>query len=116
MMIRDDHLDSEFRRAPYHQSCANAGIHTDDQRNSPRRGLFDDLLAHPIAVLQAMRHVKFGRAAGQFNGALQYYDRCGSVYVVVTVNENFLVSMNRTPKPVERALHAGERYRGVKVI
>ncbi len=90
VMVGDDHVDAQFVGAAHHFGGADAGIHADDQLDALcGRGLHH-FRAHAVAVLQTVRHVIAGDAAGELDGLREQHHGGGAVHVVVAVDQDLL--------------------------
>ncbi len=82
----------------------------------PVRGrLLDDVVAHVVAVANAVRNMEFRRAAAEFDGSLEDYDCGGAIDIVVAVDEDRLLVLDGGFDPVNGCLHAGHEVRRVQV-
>ena len=66
MMIGDDHVDAELVGARHHFGGADAGVDADDELHALFGRGFHHFASHAIAVLEAVRNVKIGGAAGEY--------------------------------------------------
>ena len=113
-MVRDDHVDAELVGAAHHFGGADAGVHADNQLHSLFGGGFHHFGPHAVAVLQAVRHMIGGDAAGQFEGLGQEHDAGGAVHVVVAVNQDALAFADRARDALDRRRHVAQGQRIVQ--
>ena len=90
VMVGDDDVDAEFVGAAHHFGGADAGIHADNQLHPLFGGGLHHFAPHAVAVLQAVRHVIRGGAAGEFEGLGEEHHAGGAVDVVVAVDQDAL--------------------------
>ena len=67
MVVGDDQVDSESMRGLGGSEGADAHVHTDDESNTRGGGTLDDIVAHVVAVANAVRHMKVGGASAEFD-------------------------------------------------
>ncbi len=88
VMVGDDDIDAELVGAAHHFGGADSGIHADNQLHSLHGGGLHDFRPHTVTVLQTVRDVIRGDAAGEFKGLGEQHDAGGAVHVVVAVDED----------------------------
>ena len=113
VMVGDDQVHSRAPRSFGGGEGADASVHADDQPHAVGRGALDHLVAHAIAFADAMRHVKVSRPTAQLDGRLQNDDRRGAVHVVVAINQNLLLALQRRFQSIESAFHPAHPQRVV---
>src|SRR5580700_3203129 len=93
-MVGDDQVDAETLRSFRGSEGADAHVHADDQANARGGSALDYIVAHIVALANAVRHVKVGGASAEFNRSLQDDDGHGAVHVVVAVDEDGLLAFD----------------------
>ena len=69
-MVGDDQVHAQPPGGFGRSEGADAHVHTDDEPDAGRGGLLDDVVAHVVAVANAVRNMKIGRAAAELDGGL----------------------------------------------
>ncbi len=115
MVIGDDQVHAQALRCFRRGKGANAHVHADDQPDAGGRGALDDVVAHVVAVANAVRDMEVGGAAAEFDGSLQDDDGGGAVHVVVAVDEDGFFALDGGIEPVDRRLHAAHQIGRVKM-
>ena len=62
-MVGDNQVHSQPPGSLGRSEGADTHIHTDDELDTGRGGSLDDVVTHVVAVADAVRNVKFSRAA-----------------------------------------------------
>ena len=110
-MVGDDQVHSSAARRFRGRERADARVNADDQPHAIRRCALDHLVAHAIALADAMRHMKIGRPTAEFDGRLQNDDRRRAIHVVVAIDENFFFALDRRFQPVQSGFHSRHQQR-----
>ena len=114
-MIGDDRVDTQFGRALDDGRFANPRIDADQEPNVVASGLLDDVHPHAVAVMHAMRHMKLGAAAGEFDCRPQHDYRACAVDIIVAVNQNAFMLGDGRPQALDGGAHAEHAIGVVKV-
>ena len=114
-MVGDDQVDAQPARRLRRSKGADAHIHADDELDAGSRGALDDVVAHVIAVADAVRNVEVGGAAAQLNRGLQD-DDCGrAIHVVVAVDQDGFFVLDGGFDAINRRLHARHQVRRMQM-
>ena len=114
VMVRNDDVDAQFVGAAHHFGGADAGIHADDQLHALFGGGLHHFAAHAVAVLQTVRHVIGGDAAGQFEGLGEQHHAGGAVHVVIAVDQDALALANGARDTLDGRRHVAQGHRIVQ--
>ena len=109
MMVGDDQVDAQPPGGFGRGEGADAHVHADDELDAGGGGALDDVVAHVVAVADAVRNMKVSRAAAQLNRGFEDDDRGGAVDVVVAIDQDLFFVLDRGFDPVDGGLHAGHQ-------
>ena len=70
------------------------------------------LRPHAVAVLEPVRNVVAGGAAGQLDGLGQQHHRRGAVHVVIAVDQDLLAAPDGRPQALDGPRHVAQRSAG----
>ena len=115
VMVGDDQVHAQPPGGFGGSESPDAHVHADDEPDTCRGRLLDDVVAHVVAVADAVRNMEFRRAAAQFNGGLEDYDCGGAIDIVVAVDQDRLFVLDGGFDPVNGRLHAGHEVRRVQM-
>ena len=114
VMVRDDDVDAQFVGAAHDFGGADAGIHADDQLHALFGGGLHYFGTHAVAVLQAVRHVIGGDAAGQFEGLGKQHDAGSAIHVVIAVDQDALALADGARDALDSGRHVAQGHRIVQ--
>ena len=115
VMVGDDQVHAQPPGGLGRSESPDAHVHADDEPDARRGGLLDDVVAHVVAVADAVRNMEFRRTAAELDGGLEDYDCGGAIDVVVAVDEDRLLVLDGGFDPVNRRLHTGHEVWRVQV-
>ena len=108
-MVGDNQVHAQPPRSLGRSEGADSHVHADDQLDARGRGALDDIVAHVVTVADAVRNVKFRRAAAQFDRGLED-DDCGrAIHVVVAVDQDGFFVLDCGFDAINGRLHAGHQ-------
>src|SRR5258708_28854308 len=116
MMVGDDEVEAEAARGFSGGKGANARINADDELDSSRGGLLNDIVLHAVAVTNAMGDVEISGAAEEFDHCLEDDNGGGAVNVIVAVNEDVFLAGNGVFPTKDGGRHAEHVIRRVHLI
>src|SRR5687768_5391965 len=116
MVIRDDHVEAVVTRPMKRCVSPDATVHTDDQFVTFGDCFFECGLLNAVAFGETVRDVEDGASAKQFQSAQKDRRARYTVDVVVTVNQNWFLSVNRLLEARYCLLHAEHQVRFVKLV
>ena len=114
-MVGDDQVHAQPPGGFGRSEGADAHVHADDEPDARGGGPLDDVVAHVVAVADAVRNVKFRGAAAELDGGLEDYDCGGAIDVVVAVDQDRFLVLDGGFDPVDGRLHAGHQVWRVQV-
>ena len=96
--------------------CGDAAIDADDQLVAFAESLLQRVLANAVAFGKAMRHVIPGRRTQHAQRAQKHRRARRAIDVVVAVNQNRFLIVDRLPQALHRVRHAAHQKWIVKLI
>ena len=114
-MVGDDQVHAQPPGGLGRSESPDAHVHADDEPDARSGGLLDDVVAHVVAVADAVRNMEFRRAAAELDGGLEDDDCGGAIDVVVAVDEDRLLVLDGGFDPVNGRLHTGHQVGRVQV-
>ena len=69
-------------------------------------GAFDHVAPQIVAFFDSVGHVKVGRAAAQFDGGFEDDDGGGAIDIVVAVDQDAFLALNRRLEAIDGGFHA----------
>ena len=115
-MIGHDEVYAKALRGFGRSEGANAHVDADDQSNSGRRGALDHIVAQIVAFTNAVRDMKVGGAAAEFDRGLQNDDCHRAIHVVVAVDQHGLFPFDGRVQAVDGGAQASHLFGRIKVI
>ena len=115
VMVSDDQVHAQPAGCLRRSKGADPHVNADDQLDTGGGGLLDDVVAHVVAVADAVWNVEIGPAAAQLNRGLEDDDRGRTIHVVVAVNQNRFFVLDGSFDPIDRRLHASHQIRRMQV-
>jgi hypothetical protein len=115
VMVGDDQVDAELARPHCRLDAADPAVDRDDQLDAVRMQPFDGRRLEPVAVAQSLRDEMGDVGAEQFQRPPQDHGGGDAVDVVVAVDRDAILSLNRREHTLDRIGHAGQRERIVQI-
>src|SRR6185312_13924843 len=91
VMVSDDQVHAQPPGGFGGRESPDAHVHADDEPDARRGRLLDDVVAHVVAVADAVRNMEFRRTAAELDGGLEDDDCGGAIDIVVAVDEDRLL-------------------------
>ena len=109
MMIGDNDVNRKLGGPPHHFGGADAGIDADDQPDTAGGRGFHHLRTHPVAILEAMRHMIIGRAPGHLDRLGEQHHAGCAIHVIVAVDDDLLPIGDGFGDALRSAVHAAQQ-------
>src|SRR5947209_14582211 len=104
-MIGNDQVHAEPPGGVGRTEGADAHIHADDQTNARCSRALDHVIAHVIAITDAVWDMKISGASAEFYRSLQNDDGSCAVHVVVAVNQDGFVALDGGLDALDGSFH-----------
>ena len=116
VVIRDDEIDVELARPPRRLVAANAAVDRDDEPHAVGLQPIERLGLQSVAVVHPVRDEMHDRRAKQLERAAKDDGGRDAVAVVVAMNGDALLPLDRRKNPFHRFRHVGKPERIVQMI